>query len=82
MSKATQSLNLTADQVNTLRAMCTLTTYTDGFTYTAAMHKLCKAIADQTPAIERLRTLCRASEEEHVVIYGHHVPRSMQQLAA
>jgi hypothetical protein len=71
MSKATTSLNLTADQVNTLRAICTLVTYTDGFTYSREMEQVCKHIADQTPHIERLRTLTRAADEERIAIVGH-----------
>jgi hypothetical protein len=70
MSKATQSLTLTADQVNALRAMCTLVTYTDGFTYSPAMEKVCRHIADQSSAFERLRTLTRAADEERIQIYG------------
>ena len=68
MSKATQFLTLTADQVNALRAMCTLVTYSDGFTYSRDMERVCKLIADETPAIERLRTLTRAAEEERIAI--------------
>jgi hypothetical protein len=71
MSKATQSLTLTADQVNALRAMCTLVTYTDGFTYSRDMERVCRHIADQTPAFERLRCLTRAAEEERMAIAGH-----------
>ena len=70
MSKATQSLTLTAEQVATLRAMCTLVTYASGFTYSPGMVRLAKLIADQSPAFERLRTLTRAADEERIQIYG------------
>jgi len=32
------------------------------------MERVCKLIADETPAIERLRTLTRAAEEERIAI--------------
>jgi|GraSoi_2013_40cm_1033754.scaffolds.fasta_scaffold499022_1 hypothetical protein len=70
MSKATTSLNLTADQVNTLREICMLVVYSDGFTYSREQEAVCKRIADQSPAFERLRTLTRAADEERIQIYG------------
>ena len=71
MAQVNHSLNLTADQVKTLQEICTLVVYSDGFVYTAAMERVVKVIADQTPAIERLRTLCRNSEEERREVHGH-----------
>jgi len=71
MSKAIQSLNLTADQVNALWEHCVLTTYSDGFTVTPEMERLCKFVADQRPMFDRLRCLSRADERERAVIAGY-----------
>jgi hypothetical protein len=70
MSKATQSLTLTADQVNALWEHCVLTTYSDGFTVSREMTALCKLLADQRPVFDRLRCLTRADERERAAIYG------------
>jgi hypothetical protein len=70
MSKAIQSLTLTADQVNALWEHCVLTTYSDGFTVTPEMERLCKFVADQRPIFDRVRCLTRATERERAAIYG------------
>jgi hypothetical protein len=70
MSKATTSLNLTAEQVNTLREICMLVVYSDGFTYSREQEAVCKRIADQSSVFDRLRCLTRADERERAAIYG------------
>ncbi len=70
MSKVTQSLNLTADQVNTLREICMLVIYSDGFTYSREQEAVCKRIADQSSVFDRVRCLTRADERERAAIYG------------
>jgi hypothetical protein len=70
MSKATTSLNLTADQVNTLREICMLVVYSDGFTYSREQEAVCKRIADQSSVFDRVRCLTRADERERAAIYG------------
>jgi len=70
MSKATTSLNLTADQVNTLREICMLVVYSDGFTYSREQEAVCKRIADQSSVFDRLRCLTCADERERAAIYG------------
>ena len=70
MSKATTSLNLTAEQVNTLREICMLVVYSDGFTYSREQEAVCKRIADQSSVFDRVRCLTRADERERAAIYG------------
>jgi hypothetical protein len=50
---------------------CCLTAYSTGFTVSPAMERLCKSIADQRSAIERLRCLTRADERERAAIAGY-----------
>ena len=71
MSKATTSLNLTADQVNTLREICMLVVYSDGFTYSREQEAVCKRIADQSSVFDRLRCLTRADDRERAAIAGY-----------
>ena len=71
MSKATTSLNLTAEQVNTLREICMLVVYSDGFTYSREQEAVCKRIADQSSVFDRLRCLTRADERERAAIAGY-----------
>jgi hypothetical protein len=66
-----QELLLTGPQARTLWELCTLATYSDGFTYTPEMEALCEFIADSAgSATDRCFCLTRADERERAAIYG------------
>ena len=64
-----RELTLTGPQARALWEIATLVTYTDGFTYTSEMERVCKLIADQGgSATDRAFCLTRADERERLVI--------------
>jgi len=50
--------------------MCTLSAYTMGFSYSPAMERVCKAIADKAGHAARLAYLARASKRERLEIFA------------
>jgi hypothetical protein len=50
--------------------MCTLSAYTMGFSYSPAMERVCKAIADKAGPAAKLGYLARASKREHLEIFA------------
>ena len=65
-------LVLSGAQARTLWEICTLVTYSDGFTYSPEQEALCAFIADAAgSAIDRLRCLTRADERERAAIAGY-----------
>ena len=66
-----RALTLTGAQAKALWEIATLVTYTDGFTYTSEMERVCKLIADQGgSATDRTFCLTRADERERAAIAG------------
>jgi hypothetical protein len=64
-----RALTLTGAQAKALWEIATLVTYTDGFTYTPEMERVCELIADQGgSASDRAFYLARNDQREHAVI--------------
>ncbi len=64
-------LTLTGAQARTLWELCTLATYSDGFTYTREMEAVCELIADSAgSATDRAFCLARADQRERQAIAG------------
>jgi hypothetical protein len=61
-------LALTLDQADTLTQIATLVTYSDGFTYTPAMMKLNKLIANIGGPNYRQAILAEAAAREHAYV--------------
>jgi hypothetical protein len=64
----TSTLVLPADLADALNEMCTLTSYTDGFSYTAEMQAVCQYIADRSGPAAKLGYLARGAERERLEI--------------
>jgi hypothetical protein len=65
---ATATLVLPIDLADALAEMCTLTRYTDGFSYTDQMEAVCEYIADRSGPAAKLAYLARGSERERAII--------------
>ena len=63
-------LVLSPAQIEALEEMCTLSAYTMGFSYSPAMERVCKAIADKAGPAAKLAYLARASKREHLEIFA------------
>ena len=63
-------LTLSPAQIEALEEMCTLSAYTMGFSYSPAMERVCKAIADKAGPVAKLAYLARASKREHLEIFA------------
>jgi hypothetical protein len=63
---ARPALSLSQAQIEALEEMCTLSAYSMGFTYSPAMDRLCKAIADKAGPAARADYFARASKRERV----------------
>jgi hypothetical protein len=59
-------LSLTPAQIAALEEMCTLSAYTTGFTFSPAMERVCKTIADKPGPAAKLAYLAHASEREPI----------------
>jgi hypothetical protein len=51
-----------------LAEMCTLVTYSDGFTFSEEMSAICKAIADRASPAARRACVARAAERERAYV--------------
>jgi hypothetical protein len=60
------ALTLSQAQIEALEEMCTLSAYSMGFTYSPAMNRVCKAIADRAGPAARADYFARASKRERV----------------
>jgi hypothetical protein len=56
-------------EAETLAEMCTLATYSDGFTYTEEMMAICKVIADRSSPADRRVCLARAAARELALVH-------------
>jgi hypothetical protein len=63
---ARPQLTLSPAQIEALEELCTLSTYSMGFTYSPAMARVCKAIADKAGPAARADYFARASKRERV----------------
>jgi hypothetical protein len=59
---------LSPAQIEALEEMCTLSAYSMGFTYSPAMARVCKAIADAAGPADKRAYLARAAERERIEI--------------
>jgi hypothetical protein len=55
-------------EAETLAEMCTLTVYSDGFTFSEEMMAICKVIADRSSPADRRVCLARAAERERAYV--------------
>jgi hypothetical protein len=55
-------------EAETLAEMCTLATYSDGFTFSQEMMAICKVIADRSAPAVRRDCLARAAERERAYV--------------
>ena len=69
-NRAPRHLTLSPAQIEALEEMCTLSAYTMGFSYSPAMERVCKAIADKAGPAAKLAYLARASKREHLEIFA------------
>jgi hypothetical protein len=63
---ARPALSLSQAQIEALEELCTLSAYSMGFTYSPAMDRVCKAIADNIGPAARADYFARASKRERV----------------
>jgi hypothetical protein len=63
---ARPALTLSQAQIEALEELCTLSAYSMGFTYSPAMDRVCKAIADKAGPAARADYFARASKRERV----------------
>jgi hypothetical protein len=65
-----RALTLSPAQIEALEEMCTLSAYTMGFSYSPAMERVCKAIADKAGPAARAGYFARASKRERLEIFA------------
>jgi hypothetical protein len=65
-NRSPRHLTLSQAQIEALEEMCVLSAYSMGFTYSPAMDRLCKAIADKAGPAARADYFARASKRERV----------------
>jgi hypothetical protein len=67
-NRAPRHLTLSPAQIDALEEMCTLSAYTMGFSYSPAMDRVCKAIADKAGPAARAGYFARANKREPIEI--------------
>jgi hypothetical protein len=65
---ASRHLTLTPAQLAALEEMCVLTAFTDGFTWSPAMDRVCKLIADKAGHAAQQAYLAHASKRQSIVL--------------
>jgi hypothetical protein len=65
---ARPALTLSPAQIETLTELSTLAYYSDGFTFTPAMMRLSKFIADRVPPAAQHACLAEAAAREHAYV--------------
>jgi hypothetical protein len=69
-NRVPRHLTLSPAQIEALEEMCTLSAYTMGFSYSPAMERVCKAIADKAGPAARLACLARGSKRDRLEIFA------------